>query len=91
MKALVFSDEPKNAMEIITYLRGRMDIDAISVENKELLDYGANTVYFYSDGFVDNLSKFLASHIENNKYDLVLYPQQTWAGNWLEFYHSSLK
>ncbi len=71
MKALVFSDEPKNAREIITYLRGKMDIDAVSQEDKELVEYGADTVYFYRDGFVDNLSKFLADHIVKNKYDLV--------------------
>ena len=71
MKALVFSDEPKNAREIITYLRGKMDIDAVSPEDKELVEYGADTVYFYRDGFVDNLSKFLADHIVKNKYDLI--------------------
>ena len=71
MKALVFSDESKNAREIITYLRGKMDIDAVSQEDKELAEYGADTVYFYRDGFVDNLSKFLADHIVKNKYDLV--------------------
>jgi electron transfer flavoprotein alpha subunit len=71
MKALIFSEEPKNAREIITYLQGKMDIDAISQEDKELPEYGADTVYFYKDGFVDNLSKFLADHIEKNKYDLV--------------------
>ena len=71
MKALVFSDEPKNAREIITYLRGKMDIDVISTEDKELPEYGAQKVYFYKDGFVDNLSKFLADHITKNKYDFV--------------------
>ncbi|MGE9810397.1 electron transfer flavoprotein subunit alpha/FixB family protein [Ferroplasma acidiphilum] len=71
MKALVFSDEPKNAMEIITYLRGKMDIDVISQENKELPEYGANTVYFYSNGFVDNLGKFLADYIGKNNYDFI--------------------
>ncbi|WP_337859877.1 electron transfer flavoprotein subunit alpha/FixB family protein [Ferroplasma sp.] len=71
MKGLIFSDEPKNAMEMVTYLRGKMDVDVISTENKELVEYGAATVYFYSDGFVDNLSKFLAGHIEKNNYDFI--------------------
>jgi electron transfer flavoprotein alpha subunit len=71
MKALIFSDEPKNAREILTYLRGKMEMDVISTEDKELPEYGAQKVYFYKDGFVDNLSKFLADHISKNKYDFV--------------------
>ena len=71
MKALVFSDEPKNAREILTYLRGKMEMDVISTEDKELPEYGAQKVYFYKDGFVDNLSKFLADHISKNRYDFV--------------------
>ncbi len=71
MKALIFSDEPKNAREIITYLRGNMDVDVISREDRELPEYGAKKVYFYKDGFVDNLSKFLAGHIQKNKYDFI--------------------
>ncbi|WMT51790.1 MAG: electron transfer flavoprotein subunit alpha/FixB family protein [Ferroplasma sp.] len=71
MKALVFSDEPKNAREIITYLRGKMDIDVISAEDKELPEYGAKKVYFYRDGFIDNLSKFLVDYLSKNKYDFI--------------------
>jgi electron transfer flavoprotein alpha subunit len=71
MKALIFSDEPKNAREILTYLRGKMEMDVISTEDKELPEYGAQKVYFYKDGFVDNLSKFLADHISKTKYDFV--------------------
>ena len=71
MKALIFSDEPKNAREIITYLRGKMDIDVISQEDKELPGYGAKKVYFYKDGFIDNLSKFLVDYLSKNKYDFV--------------------
>ena len=71
MKALVFSDEPKNAREIVTYLRNNMDIDVISPEDKELPYYGAKKVYYYKNGFVDNLSKFLAEYIYKNKYDFV--------------------
>jgi electron transfer flavoprotein alpha subunit len=71
MKGLIFSDEPKNAMEMITYFRDKMDVDAISRENKELQEYGANMVYYYKDGFVDNLSKFLVDYIGKNKYDFI--------------------
>ncbi len=71
MKCLIFSDEPKNAREISTYFNGKMDIDIISQEDKELPEYGANIVYFYHDGFVDNLFSFLSGHIESNKYDFI--------------------
>ncbi|MEM0140217.1 MAG: electron transfer flavoprotein subunit alpha/FixB family protein [Ferroplasma sp.] len=71
MKSLIFSDEPKNARELATYLFKKMEIDIISEEDKELPYYGADNVYFYKDGFVDNLFKYLSKHIESEKYDMV--------------------
>ncbi len=70
MKCLVFSDNGDNAGEIISYFYKKMDIDVIC--NDSVIDYGADSVYKYSNGFSDNLSEYLLEMYNKNKYDYII-------------------
>ncbi len=69
MRCLIFSDDADNLKEIISYFYKKMDIDVFC--NSEVLDYGANNVYKYNDGFSDNISEYLIELYNKNKYDYI--------------------
>ncbi len=69
MRCLIFSDDADNLKEIISYFYKKMDIDVLC--NSEVMDYGANNVYKYNDGFSDNISEYLIELYNKNKYDYI--------------------
>ncbi len=71
MKALLFSDEPKNLKEIITYFSNEMEVTAISPEDDSVKKYGAKKVYFYKDGFSDNISNAIKKLNDTVKPDYI--------------------
>lgn len=71
MKALVFSEVPEMAAQMITYLRGSMDADAATTSQRadDLAQFGAGTVYrFTGKPQCDNVAKSL-EEIYRDGYD----------------------
>ncbi len=71
MKALMFSDEPKNIKEMLTYFSNDMEVTAISVEDALVKKYGAEKIYFYKDGFSDNISNAIQKLVDLIKPDYI--------------------
>lgn len=73
MKALVFSEFPDMAAQMVTYLRKSMDVDAATTSAKadELAEYGAGKVYRLSGvAQYDNVSNVLKG-LFGNGYDYI--------------------
>lgn len=73
MKALVFSEFPDMAAQMVTYLKGTMDADAATTSQKadDLLEYGAGKVYkLNGEAQYDNVSSAL-KEIYGNGYDYI--------------------
>lgn len=71
MKALVFSEFPDMAAQMVTYLNGSMEVDAATTSQKadELLEYGAGKVHkLNGEAQYDNISAALKD-IFGNGYD----------------------
>ncbi len=75
MKALVFSEFPDMAAQMVTYLNGSMEVDAATTSQKAdgLLEYGAGKVYkLNGEAQYDNISAALKD-IFGNGYDYIFF------------------
>jgi electron transfer flavoprotein alpha subunit len=74
MKALVFSEFPETAAQMVTYLRKLGEADAATLSSKAdaLKEYGAGKVYALNGQMQsDNVSAFLAETYKSGGYDYI--------------------
>lgn len=74
MKALVFSEFPETAAQMVTYLRKHGDVDAATASSKAdaLSHYGAGKVYGLNGQMqFDNVSAWLAETYSSGGYDYI--------------------
>ncbi len=74
MKGIVFSDKEDVLVQVLTFLRDKMELDAaIYVENPQLSPgFGAKKLFVLQGvGFSDNISTALLGILEKEKYDFI--------------------
>lgn len=74
MKALVFSEFPETAAQMVTYLKKLGEVDAATLSSKAdaLKEYGAGKVYALNGQMQsDNVSAFLAETYKSGGYDYI--------------------
>lgn len=73
MKALVFSEFPDTAAQMVTYLKKSMDVDAATTSQKaeSLAEYGAGTVYRLNGNAQSDSVAAALKDIYGNGYDYV--------------------
>ncbi len=80
MKGLVFSDNAAVLQESLTYLRGMMDVDAVTSEGGagEVSKFGAGKVFaLKGEAFYDNISSAVRQIFENGSYDYIFLGSTT--------------
>ena len=80
MKGLVYSDNAAVLQESLTYLRGMMEVDAVTSADSagEASNFGAGKVFaLKGEAFYDNISAAVRQIYENGSYDFIFLGSTT--------------